>query len=145
MGEIIIGIVFILLATFEARFPTILFPSIFIVFYILWIIKTKTQTSHIILLSFILGIVLDSIDTSHVWLYPIILPFATEVLFQIKQKVNLSHSLLRLTVFTLLILIIFFPHLLYYDLPIGTIFLRSLLTAIVIEGVLILLWKGELS
>ncbi|GEM_PF-5999787 len=145
MGEIITGIILILLATLEARFPSILFPSFFLAIYILWVLKSKIRTSHIMLVSFALGIVLDAIDTSHVWLYPFLMPLAAELMIQIKLKVNLTLSPLRITVFTMFAFLLFLPLLLYYNLKIGLILLRSFFTALVIEGVLILLWKGELN
>ncbi len=145
MGEIITGIILILLATVEARFPSVLFPSLFLAIYILWVLKAKMRTSHIIFVSFALGIVLDAIDTSHVWLYPFLMPLVAELIIQIKHKVNLTLSPLRITVFTFFVFLLFLPLILYYNLAPGLVFLRSLFTAIVIEGVLLLLWRGELN
>ena len=145
MGEIITAIILILLATMEARFPTLLAPSVFLGIYILWVLKSKMRTSHIIALSFALGIVLDAIDTSHVWIYPFLMSFASELILQIKQKVNLTLSPLRIILFTAFVFFLFLPLLLYYNLAVGFVFLRSVFTAILIEGALIVLWRGELS
>ena len=145
MGELITAIILILLATVEARFPTVLSPSIFLAIYILWVLKARMRTSHIIIVSFALGIVLDAIDTSHVWLYPFLMPLSAELIIQIKQKVNLTLSPLRITLFTVFVFLLFLPLILYYNLAIGPVILRSIFTALVIEGVLILLWRGELN
>ncbi len=145
MIEIITAIVLILLATFEARFPSIVMPSMFLAVYILWVLKSRIRLSHIILVSFVLGIILDAIDTSHVWLYPFFMPFSAWVIEQVKLKMNLTLSLVRMLVFTIFSFILLFPIFLYYNLSFVYVLLKSFGTAIVIEGVLVLLWRGELK
>jgi len=145
MSEILTAIILLLLATIDARFPFILFPSLFLTVYILWLIRSKMRISHILLVSFILAITLDAMDTSHIWLYPFFMPIVAYITTLIKQRVNLTLPPVRVVVFTILVFILFLPLFLYYNLSIQIMFLRSILTAFVIEGVLLLLWKGELG
>lgn len=145
MGEIIIFLILLLLSAIEAKFPFMLFPSLFLTVYIVWVIKTNLRVSNILFISFILGICLDALDTSHVWLYPFFMPIMAEVMIQVKQRVNLTRSFVRIIVFTTFVLILFLPILFYYNIPVSIIFFRSLLTGLLIEGVLVLLWKGELE
>ncbi len=145
MIEFITAIVLILLATFEARFPSIMMPSIFLTVYVLWVLKSKMKISHIIVVSFVLGIVLDAIDTSHVWLYPFFMPLSAWLIEQVKLRMNLTLSPVRILVFSVFSFILLFPIFLYYNLSFLYVFLKALGTALVIEGVLILLWRGELK
>ena len=145
MIEFITAIVLILLATFEARFPSIMMPSIFLTVYVLWVLKSKMKISHIIVVSFVLGIVLDAIDTSHVWLYPFFMPLSAWLIEQVKLRMNLTLSPVRILVFSVFSFILLFPIFLYYNLSFLYVFLKAFGTALVIEGVLILLWRGELK
>ena len=145
MIEFITAIVLILLATFEARFPSIMMPSIFLTVYVLWVLKSKMKISHIIVVSFVLGIVLDAIDTSHVWLYPFFMPLSAWLIDQVKLRMNLTLSPVRILVFSVFSFILLFPIFLYYNLSFLYVFLKAFGTALVIEGVLILLWRGELK
>ncbi len=145
MGEIITAIILILLATVEARFPSIMLPSLFLSVYVLWVLKSRMRQSHILLVSFVLGVVMDAIDPSHVWLYPFFMPFSAWMMLQVKLKMNLTLSPVRIVIFTILAFILLLPIYLYYNLSFVFVFLKSFGTAVIIEGVLLLLWRGELS
>ncbi len=145
MIDLLVILILILLATFEARFPSLLLPSVFLIAYILWILKSRMRFSRILFISFFMGIILDAADISHVWLYPFFMPFTAWLIREVKLKINLSLSPVRVLVFTLFCFIMLLPVFLYYSISFLSILIKSFITAFFIEGVLVLLWRGELE
>ncbi len=75
--KILYVLIFVLLATISGRFSTVIYPDIFLSFFIPFIMLSKNSPLFLIFLSFLTGLVIDSINPMSSWIFALVVTVIT--------------------------------------------------------------------